>query len=48
MIGVHDDKWGERITAVVVLQPPARRLTLEEIDRHCRQRLASFKGAAQT
>jgi len=42
VIGVHDDKWGERITAVVVLNP-GQTLTLEEIDRHCRQRLASFK-----
>ncbi len=42
VIGVHDEKWGERITAVVVLNP-GQALTLEDIDRHCRQRLASFK-----
>lgn len=42
VIGVHDGRWGERITAVIVLNP-GQSLTLEEIDRHCRQRLASFK-----
>ena len=42
VIGVHDEKWGERITAVVVLKA-GQTLTLEEVDRHCRQRLASFK-----
>lgn len=42
VIGVHDEKWGERITAVVVLNP-GQTLTLEEIDRHCRKRVANFK-----
>lgn len=42
VIGVHDERWGERITAVIVLNP-GQSLTLDEIDRHCRQRLASFK-----
>ncbi|MCD0501893.1 AMP-binding protein [Bordetella petrii] len=42
VIGVHDEKWGERITAVVVLKG-GQALTLEDIDQHCRKRLASFK-----
>ncbi|MDM9558452.1 AMP-binding protein [Bordetella petrii] len=42
VIGVHDEQWGERITAVIVLNP-GQTLTLPEIDRHCRERLASFK-----
>lgn len=42
VIGLYDEKWGERITAVVVLKA-GKTLTLEEISRHCRQRLASFK-----
>ncbi|MDF8362274.1 AMP-binding protein [Achromobacter anxifer] len=42
VIGVHDEQWGERITAVVVLNP-GQTLTLEELDRHCRKRVANFK-----
>lgn len=42
VIGVADEKWGERITAVVVLRPGLS-LTLDELDRHCRKHLASFK-----
>lgn len=42
VVGVHDDKWGERIVAVVVLAPDAT-LTLQDIDQHCRRQLASFK-----
>lgn len=42
VVGVHDEKWGERIIAVVVLAPGGT-LTLQDIDLHCRQHLASFK-----
>ena len=42
VIGVPDETWGERIVAVVVLQPDTQ-LTLAELDRHCRQYLAGFK-----
>ncbi len=42
VIGVADEKWGERITAVVVLRE-GQSLTLEEIKSHCRKHLASFK-----
>lgn len=42
VIGVPDEKWGERITAIVVLRH-GEALTLEDIDHHCRKHLASFK-----
>lgn len=41
-IGVADEKWGERIVAVVVLKPGTH-LTIEEVDLHCRKHLAGFK-----
>jgi fatty-acyl-CoA synthase len=42
VIGVPDDKWGETIKALVVLQPGAR-LTERELIAHCREELAHFK-----
>lgn len=42
VIGVQDETWGERITAVVVLNP-GQTLTLEELASHCRKRVANFK-----
>ena len=41
-IGLADERWGERPAAVVALRPGAS-LTLEELQRHCRARLAGFK-----
>ncbi len=41
-IGLPDARWGERPVAVVALRPGAS-LTLEELQRHCRARLAGFK-----
>ncbi len=42
VIGVPDARWGERITAVVVLRPGAA-LTLEELRAQCAGRLGGFK-----
>ncbi len=42
VIGVPDERWGERVVAVVVLKPDAD-LSLKEIDLYCRKHLASFK-----
>jgi fatty-acyl-CoA synthase len=40
--GVQDEKWGELVTAVVVVAPGAE-LTAEELQTHCRTLLASYK-----
>ncbi len=42
VVGVPDERWGERVTAVV--QPrPTLTPTLEELDAHCRQHIAGYK-----
>ncbi len=42
VVGVPDDRWGERVTAVV--QPTGgESVTIEELDRHCRGKLAGYK-----
>jgi len=42
VVGVRDERWGERVTAVV--QPRAGRApTLEALQAHCRDRLAGYK-----
>ena len=42
VIGMPDERWGERPVAVVVLADSAA-LELPELTDHCRQRLAAFK-----
>lgn len=42
VIGLPDDKWGERVVAVVVLREGAS-LTLEALQTHCRGKLGGFK-----
>lgn len=42
VIGLPDNIWGERVTAVVVLRPGTT-TTAESILTHCRQQLAGFK-----
>jgi fatty-acyl-CoA synthase len=42
VIGLPDERWGERVTAVVVLREGAR-LTEEDLRAHCEGRLARFK-----
>jgi len=42
VVGVPDERWGERIAAVV--QPRAGSApTLEELDAHCRTKIAGYK-----
>jgi acyl-CoA synthetase (AMP-forming)/AMP-acid ligase II len=42
VIGVPDEKWGELVTALVVLQPGSA-ATPDELIAFCRERMAGFK-----
>ncbi|GAB2727820.1 acyl-CoA synthetase [Streptomyces bullii] len=41
--GVPDPRWGHRVAAVVQLRAGAARPSLEDIQTHCRRRLAGYK-----
>jgi acyl-CoA synthetase (AMP-forming)/AMP-acid ligase II len=42
VVGVDDERWGQRVTAVV--QPrPGERPTLDDLVEHCRTRIAGYK-----
>lgn len=43
VVGVPDDRWGERVAAVVVAANPITPPTLEALQAHVRQRLAGYK-----
>ena len=46
VVGVADDRWGERVTAVI--QPRAGKdLTVESLVEHCRTQIASYKAPKQ-
>jgi 3-oxocholest-4-en-26-oate---CoA ligase len=42
VVGVPDERWGHRVAAVVQPRPGAT-VTLEELDAHCRGRIAGYK-----
>ncbi len=42
VLGVHDEKWGESVKAVVVCKP-GEQMTQEEVIEYCKQHLASYK-----
>jgi 3-oxocholest-4-en-26-oate---CoA ligase len=42
VVGVADDRWGQQVSAVVQVREGAA-LTLDELDAHCRGRLAGYK-----
>ena len=42
VVGVPDEKWGQRVAAVVQLRPGAE-LSLEDLQTHCRTRIAGYK-----
>jgi acyl-CoA synthetase (AMP-forming)/AMP-acid ligase II len=43
VIGVPDEEWGEKVCAIIVLNPGYEAVSAQEIQEHCRTRLASFK-----
>ncbi len=46
VVGVPDERWGERVTAVV--QPrEGRTPTVEDLDAHCRKEIAAYKAPKQ-
>jgi malonyl-CoA/methylmalonyl-CoA synthetase len=42
VVGIHDEKWGEKVVAAVVLKP-GMALTVKEIQDHCRHHLLDWK-----
>jgi acyl-CoA synthetase (AMP-forming)/AMP-acid ligase II len=42
VVGVPDDRWGERVVAVVAARA-GRTVDVEALDAHCRSQLADFK-----
>ncbi len=42
VVGVPDERWGQRVAAVVELRPDAS-VSLEQIQEHCRQKIAGYK-----
>ena len=46
IVGVPDERWGQRVAAVVQARPGAV-LTLESLDPHCRASLAGYKVPRQ-
>ena len=43
VIGVPDEKWGEKVLALVVLRPGAA-ASEQDLIEHCRARIAHFKA----
>jgi acyl-CoA synthetase (AMP-forming)/AMP-acid ligase II len=46
VVGIADETWGQVVKAFVALRGAAR-LTLEEVQSHCKQQLADFKKPRQ-
>jgi len=46
VVGLPDERWGERVTAVVIRKPGSQ-VTEEEIIRYARERLAGFETPKQ-
>jgi acyl-CoA synthetase (AMP-forming)/AMP-acid ligase II len=42
VVGVPDERWGQRVCALVQVRPGALP-TLEDVQTHCRQKIAGYK-----
>jgi malonyl-CoA/methylmalonyl-CoA synthetase len=42
IVGIHDEKWGEKVVAAVVLKPGAT-LTIKELQDYCKNHLLDWK-----
>jgi len=42
VVGVDDERWGQKVTAVVQTRPGTT-VTLADLDDHCRTRIAGYK-----
>ena len=47
VVGLPDERFGERVAAVVRLRDAAPALTLEVLQDHCRDRIAGYKVPRQ-
>ena len=43
VIGIPSEKWGEMVTALVVLDPESGDVSADELIAHCRENLAGYK-----
>ncbi len=43
VVGAPDETWGQTVAAIVQLRPGTDRLTLPQIQDHCRTRIAGYK-----
>jgi acyl-CoA synthetase (AMP-forming)/AMP-acid ligase II len=46
IVGVKDERWGERVTAVIEFRP-GQTATLEDLKEHCRAKIAGYKVPRQ-
>ena len=46
VVGVPDERWGQRVAAIVELRSGAR-VTLEDLQGHCRAKIAGYKVPRQ-
>jgi acyl-CoA synthetase (AMP-forming)/AMP-acid ligase II len=42
VVGIPDERWGQRVAALVQLRPGAA-ASIEDLDRHCRTKVAGYK-----
>jgi acyl-CoA synthetase (AMP-forming)/AMP-acid ligase II len=43
VVGVPDDRWGQKVVALVALRPGAPEMSLDDLQAHCRDHVAGYK-----